>query len=189
MLDAGIHSASGLDRLRSGFDTGLRVLVVTRAGFVLRLPMIAYLFEGVLISSPRSTRANRSATAEATPRSKARCRHSRGRDGCCGFPGRRRRPESPPAAQNLRKQTGGDDGNRTHVQGFAGPCLNHSATSPCQVTMPRPGQDRTTIRLALHDLSCRDMQECWELCSSTDDSRESRYDQDRSTGLADRPSS
>ena len=25
---------------------------------------------------------------------------------------------------------GGDDGNRTHVQGFAGPCLNHSATSP-----------------------------------------------------------
>ena len=29
----------------------------------------------------------------------------------------------------------GDDGNRTHVQGFAGPCLNHSATSPCQVTI------------------------------------------------------
>ncbi len=29
-----------------------------------------------------------------------------------------------------RSGAGGDDGNRTHVQGFAGPCLNHSATSP-----------------------------------------------------------
>ena len=28
------------------------------------------------------------------------------------------------------QRAGGDDGNRTHVQGFAGPCLNHSATSP-----------------------------------------------------------
>ena len=29
-----------------------------------------------------------------------------------------------------RQRLRGDDGNRTHVQGFAGPCLNHSATSP-----------------------------------------------------------
>ena len=33
---------------------------------------------------------------------------------------------------------GGDDGNRTHVQGFAGPCLNHSATSPSRTTLLRP---------------------------------------------------
>jgi hypothetical protein len=28
------------------------------------------------------------------------------------------------------KPTGGGEGNRTPVQGFAGPCLNHSATPP-----------------------------------------------------------
>lgn len=30
----------------------------------------------------------------------------------------------------LRSSIGGDAGNRTRIQGFAGPCLNHSATSP-----------------------------------------------------------
>ena len=29
-----------------------------------------------------------------------------------------------------RPQKRGDAGNRTQVEGFAGPCLNHSATSP-----------------------------------------------------------
>src|ERR1700734_3340558 len=29
-----------------------------------------------------------------------------------------------------RKSMGGGDGNRTRVQGFAGPCLSHSATPP-----------------------------------------------------------
>ena len=32
--------------------------------------------------------------------------------------------------QHTRSAAGGDAGNRTRVQGFAGPCLNHSATSP-----------------------------------------------------------
>ena len=54
--------------------------------------------------------------------------------------------KEPLTWQYTRSEAGGDDGNRTHVQGFAGPCLNHSATSPCQVTMPRPGQDGITIR-------------------------------------------
>src|SRR4051812_20435499 len=31
---------------------------------------------------------------------------------------------------NVRKKTGGGEGNRTPVQGFAGPCLSHSATPP-----------------------------------------------------------
>ena len=31
----------------------------------------------------------------------------------------------------FRYQVGGDGGNRTHDQGFADPCLNHLATSPC----------------------------------------------------------
>ena len=54
--------------------------------------------------------------------------------------------KEPLTWHNTTSEVGGDDGNRTHVQGFAGPCLNHSATSPCQVTMPRPGQERTTIQ-------------------------------------------
>ena len=33
-------------------------------------------------------------------------------------------------AESLVAFPGGDDGNRTHVEGFAGPCLSHSATSP-----------------------------------------------------------
>ena len=28
-------------------------------------------------------------------------------------------------------ESGGDGGNRTHDRGFADPCLNHLATSPC----------------------------------------------------------
>jgi hypothetical protein len=31
---------------------------------------------------------------------------------------------------DLRHHTGGGAGNRTRVKGFAGPCLNHSATPP-----------------------------------------------------------
>ena len=34
-------------------------------------------------------------------------------------------------AQLRPKTIGGDAGNRTRIQGFAGPCLSHSATSPC----------------------------------------------------------
>ena len=40
---------------------------------------------------------------------------------------------TPPTTTNgvVRMANGGDAGNRTRIQGFAGPCLSHSATSPC----------------------------------------------------------
>ena len=37
-----------------------------------------------------------------------------------------------------RSGIGGGDGNRTRVQGFAGPCLNHSATPPRKLPSLRP---------------------------------------------------
>ena len=45
-------------------------------------------------------------------------------------------------SQSIHAAAGGDGGNRTRVQGFAGPCLNHSATSP--------GGDRSRRRGALY---------------------------------------
>ena len=40
--------------------------------------------------------------------------------------------------------TGGGDGNRTRVQGFAGPCLNHSATPPRKLPGLRPMRPQPT---------------------------------------------
>ena len=42
----------------------------------------------------------------------------------------RSQPKEPLTWDNSRSEAGGDAGNRTRVQGFAGPCLSHSATSP-----------------------------------------------------------
>ena len=42
----------------------------------------------------------------------------------------------------------GGGGNRTRVQGFAGPCLNHSATPPCpQVAVDPTQRSRGTARM------------------------------------------
>jgi hypothetical protein len=38
---------------------------------------------------------------------------------------------------------GGGDGNRTRVQGFAGPCLSHSATPPQERASPAANQSRS----------------------------------------------
>ena len=44
----------------------------------------------------------------------------------------RRRQQKAPAMRALPASSGGDGENRTHVHGFAGRCLNHSATSPVE---------------------------------------------------------
>ncbi len=91
--------------------------------------------------------------------------------------------------------TGGDDGNRTHVQGFAGPCLNHSATSPCQVTNAATRTRPHTISVSPntwreHRRACAGTTRgMLGTCSSTNAQREKAVTvKDRSTGLADRPS-
>ena len=73
--------------------------------------------------------------------------------------------------------TGGDDGNRTHVQGFAGPCLNHSATSPARSRLPRP-------RTRPHTISPR----CGNVACDRKGLTKATRRTTRSTGLADRPS-
>ena len=54
--------------------------------------------------------------------------------------------KKPLSWNDTRPGAGGDDGNRTHVQGFAGPCLNHSATSPLRFGCPNGGQNVTAQR-------------------------------------------
>src|SRR5579864_4533270 len=41
---------------------------------------------------------------------------------------------------------GGGDGNRTRIQGFAGPCLSHSATPPQGQTYPSSGRRDSNSR-------------------------------------------
>ena len=54
-------------------------------------------------------------------------------------PRARRTPEQEESCSGV----GGDDENRTHVHGFAGRCLNHSATSPVEVSrIAAPGSAR-----------------------------------------------
>ena len=56
-----------------------------------------------------------------------------------------RRPDPPRAATDApRDRPRGDAGNRTRVDGFAGRCLNHSATSPLPAR--RPGERRRRYR-------------------------------------------
>ena len=46
---------------------------------------------------------------------------------------------SPPGRGHTDADLGGGGGNRTHVRGFAGPCLNHSATPPEPPRLSGPG--------------------------------------------------
>src|ERR1700758_4034387 len=49
----------------------------------------------------------------------------------------------PPRYEDRRiRRNGGGDGNRTRVQGFAGPCLSHSATPPQERASPAANQSR-----------------------------------------------
>ena len=46
------------------------------------------------------------------------------------FPDNVRSAKTPLTSTKVLVWEGGGGGNRTRVQGFAGPCLNHSATPP-----------------------------------------------------------
>ncbi len=54
--------------------------------------------------------------------------------------------ELTPLGRHLSRAPGGGERNRTAVQGFAGPCLNHSATPP-----KRGSSGRAGYRPTLHD--------------------------------------
>ena len=60
-----------------------------------------------------------------------------------------RQQSGQPEADRLKRRfacseaiKGGGDGNRTRVQGFAGPCLSHSATPPQERASPAANQSR-----------------------------------------------
>ena len=68
---------------------------------------------------------------------------------------RRRRPRRwQPGPRALKREislagelNGGGDGNRTRVQGFAGPCLSHSATPPRSQLRRRPKRRLAGVRI------------------------------------------